>query len=86
MFIECRKLRYIYTSSSWSVVNSSYEPMFTFCSKLVGGNGTIYEGGAYSASISNKYAKIDGGSYSPGYFTTVDVLFVPRGKFKIGLF
>ena len=39
--------------------------MFNNSKKLVGGNGTVY-----SHSYTDKtYARIDGGTSSPGYFT-----------------
>lgn len=39
--------------------------MFYECNSLVGGAGTVYDG----TKIDKTYARIDGGTSSPGYFT-----------------
>ena len=39
--------------------------MFKNCTSLVGGQGTVYN----SSKINKTYARIDGGTSSPGYFT-----------------
>ncbi|MBR0433023.1 MAG: BspA family leucine-rich repeat surface protein [Bacteroidaceae bacterium] len=67
MFISCQKLTTIYASSNFSVSNVSFsQNMFIYCYKLVGGAGT-----EYSISYVDKgYARIDGGTASPGYFST----------------
>ena len=39
--------------------------MFTGCTSLVGGQGTVYD----STKVDKTYARIDGGTSSPGYFT-----------------
>ena len=68
MFAECVELVTIYagdweTSSLTSIAYGGN--MFYNCKKLVGGAGT-----AYSSSYANyTYAKVDGGTSSPGYFT-----------------
>lgn len=74
MFTNCYALETIYVSDSWSVDNviataSSRKPgfnMFNVCYKLVGGQGTTYNG---SNPKDKTYAHIDGGASNPGYFT-----------------
>ena len=67
MFRSCSNLKTIYASNKFvtdAVTRSSY--MFDEANKLVGGNGTVY-----SSSYTDKtYARIDGGTSSPGYFTS----------------
>ncbi len=66
MFFGCSALEAIYVGEKWStkdVTNS--EGMFTGCTKLVGGMGTAYS----SAHTDATYARIDGGTKAPGYFT-----------------
>ncbi len=67
MFGYCYLLETIYVSNEFELTSgiSSSAGMFNYCYKLVGGAGTEY-------SDSNKggtYAKVDGGTDSPGYFT-----------------
>ena len=66
MFEFCKELKTIYASSSWSTsaVTESTE-MFIYCNKIVGGFGTTYN----SSKVDKEYARIDGGTSSPGYFT-----------------
>ena len=65
-FYQCYALKTIYVGNGWNtdaVTESRF--MFTSCTKLVGGNGTVY-----SDSHSDKeYARIDGGTDNPGYLT-----------------
>lgn len=66
MFYNCSKLTTIYVGNNWStnkVTTSSL--MFNNCTSLKGGAGTVYDGNNIDAT----YAKIDGGTASPGYFT-----------------
>lgn len=65
MFSGCTSLRTIYVSHRWdsSKIYSSLA-MFNSCSKLVGGNGTVYNSGYADAS----YARLDTED-APGYFT-----------------
>ena len=66
MFGFCTNLKTIYAGSGWNTdaVTSSTD-MFYNCTNLVGGKGTSYD-----ANHTNKaYARIDGGTSSPGYFT-----------------
>ena len=66
MFRES-KIKTIYASNKFvtnNVTDSSY--MFTNCTSLVGGAGTAYD----STKVDKTYARIDGGTSSPGYFTS----------------
>jgi len=66
MFSGCSNLKTIYTESDWNtskVTNGTF--MFFGCNNLVGGKGTVYNGD-YS---NQEYARIDGGTANPGYFT-----------------
>ena len=66
MFSDCSNLKTIYASDKFntnSVTSSSY--MFTGSSNLVGGAGTTYN----SSFVDKTYARIDGGTSNPGYFT-----------------
>ena len=40
--------------------------MFNNCTSLVGGQGTKYD----STKVDKTYARIDGGTSNPGYFTS----------------
>ena len=67
MFECCSKLTTIYVSSAFntnSVTNS--RDMFYKCTSLKGGEGTAAYG---SDKIDKTYARIDGGTSAPGYFT-----------------
>ena len=68
MFINCIKLETIYVRKDWNLENvidegSSY--VFKGCGMLVGGQGTAYD----ENHTDYTYARIDGGSDAPGYFT-----------------
>lgn len=82
MFTSCSNLRTIY-GNHWDILanltdeervkfliyqsHQNYSNyMFNGCTSLVGGNGTVYNP---SEKDDYKYAHIDGGSSSPGYFT-----------------
>ena len=66
MFNGCRKLNKILVSNSFVVSSvASSDHMFFQCVNLVGGSGTIYN----SSYIDKTYARVDGGSSNPGYFT-----------------
>ena len=66
MFAGCSGLKTIYAGEGWSTakVRGSTE-MFFGCISLVGGAGTSYD----ADHIDHTYARIDGGSDNPGYFT-----------------
>ena len=68
MFSNCSKLKTIYCGYDWStsstLTNSSY--MFEGCRMLLGGEGTSY---IKMSSMDKTYARPDGGTSKPGYFT-----------------
>ena len=66
MFYRCDSLKTIYASSLFTTDAVSLSTdMFAGCTSLVGGAGTKYD-----ASHTDKaYARIDGGTSRPGYFT-----------------
>ena len=66
MFGSCSKLRTITVSDKWTtdqVTDSGL--MFTDCTAIVGGNGTVFD----SAKTDAEYAMIDGKGGSKGYLT-----------------
>lgn len=66
MFGYCYDLKTIYASSDWSTAAvTSGDAMFTGCTSLVGGAGTIYD----ENHVDYTYAHIDGGPDNPGYLT-----------------
>ena len=69
MFYGCTNLTTIYakagTDWSSSTTSMSSEGMFLNCTSLKGGANTVYD--SKNANIS--YARIDGGTSAPGYFT-----------------
>ena len=68
MFSGCTSLNTIYAGEGWStakVSSSSY--MFHQCTSLVGGAGTVFD----SSHTDHTYARIDGGTDNPGYFTRI---------------
>ena len=69
MFSGCTNLNSIYVSDTWSTARiTSLEvghDMFTGCTSLVGGAGTTYD----AEHTDYTYARIDGGTSNPGYFT-----------------
>jgi surface protein len=66
MFTGCSSLTTIYVGDDWTTENvTDSHNMFANCNSLTGGKGT-----KYSASyIEKTYARIDGGTSAPGYFT-----------------
>ena len=65
MFKDCSELTTICCSNDWSTSNATSDVMFSGCVKLVGGKGTGYN----SNFLDKTYARPDGGTESPGYFT-----------------
>ena len=66
MFYIAKNLKTIYVSDKFktdSVTTST--DMFTDSTNLVGGAGTVYD----ANNVDKTYARIDGGTSSPGYFT-----------------
>ena len=68
MFTNATNLKTIYVSSNFITDNALANiTMFKNCTSLVGGAGTKYD----SKHVNNKYARIDGGTSNPGYFTDI---------------
>ncbi len=67
MFTNCSSLKTVYINSDWdlSKVSSSIS-MFNNCTDLLGGQWTEY----LSSRTTAQYARIDGGTAAPGYFTS----------------
>ena len=66
MFYNCKALKTITVSEKFvtdNVTNSDY--MFASCTSLKGGAGTEYN----ASHVDKEYARIDGGTETPGYFT-----------------
>ncbi len=75
MFSGCSSLMTIYVASDWDTkAVEQDENLFNGCILLTGGNGTKYN----ASNTSKSYARIDGGTYSPGYFTKVEVRQPPK--------
>ena len=68
MFYDFTNLKTIYVSNKFNTdkVTSSTN-MFSGCTNLVGGAGPKYN----SSYVDKKYARIDGGTSNPGYFTDI---------------
>lgn len=68
MFYNCGGLASIYAGSGWNKDNVYYSSrMFTLCKNLSGREGTAYD----DAYTDKAYARIDGGTANPGYFTDI---------------
>lgn len=68
MFVNCSKLEKIYCMTDMSALSglTTSDRMFEGCSNLKGWNGTAYD----NAAPRNKtYARLDGGTAAPGYFS-----------------
>lgn len=69
MFHGCENLQTIYVSGKFDTGQlagvANGRNMFMDCLKLTGGNGTAYDENQTNAA----YARIDGGTTNPGYFT-----------------
>lgn len=66
IFANSSKLKTIYASTKFTtskVTTSEY--MFNCCPNLVGYKGTTYN----SSKVDKTYARLDGGTSSPGYFS-----------------
>ena len=70
MFNYCwQNLKRIYAGDKWSTKKvKSSKNMFENCNKLEGGLGTVFN----EKYIDATYARIDGGTSSPGYLTSVE--------------
>ena len=68
MVYNCGRLVSVYAGSGWNTDNvSSSDKMFTQCKNILGGEGTAYD----DANTDKAYARIDGGTANPGYFTDI---------------
>ncbi len=66
MFYNCPNLKTIYVSSKFNTSKvTDSRTMFENVSNLIGGAGTVFD----SNKIDKTYARIDGGTSNPGYFT-----------------
>ena len=66
MFYGCSGLKTIYAGEGWSTATvQNGGSMFGYCSSLVGGAGTSFD----ESHTDHAYARIDGGTANPGYFT-----------------
>ncbi len=66
MFSNCGYLKTIYCTQDWSAQTFSQKnDLFAECSGLAGGKGTVFD----ARYIENEYARPDGGTERPGYFT-----------------
>ncbi len=65
MFSYCGELTTICCDKDWSSTSANSEYMFSTSRKLMGGKGTAYDSNFLDAT----YARPDGGTSSPGYFT-----------------
>ena len=80
MFYGCSGLQTIYAGQEWStaqVTEGSY--MFTGCTNLVGGMGTVYDENHVDAT----YAHIDEGTANPGYFTDKNVPIINKEHYAV---
>ena len=69
MFLNCYFLTTIYAGKGWTTANvTNSEEMFSGCWELVGGQGTAFD----SDHTDYTYARIDGGTAMPGYFTDIE--------------
>ena len=70
MFGNSSNLRKIYVSDKFILNDTDGRlgaNMFKACKNIIGGNGTSYD----STHTNGEYARIDGGTSSPGYFTDI---------------
>ena len=65
MFNYCKNLHTIYASNLFNTSKSNSKDMFTQCTNLIGGLGTKFD----SSKTNYEYARIDGGTSNPGYFS-----------------
>ncbi len=65
MFMDCPALKTVYCSNDWSTSTAQSGYMFYGCKSLVGGKGTVFDSNVINAT----YARPDGGTSAPGYFT-----------------
>lgn len=71
MFSGCTNLKTIVTNRNWSLGSYKDDDMFKGCTKLTGGKGTAFD----AAHTGKEYARPDGGTERPGYFTSKNELY-----------
>ena len=77
MFFGDEMLRTIYVGSGWNTSkitdSNNLSSVFEYCEVLRGGKGTKYDASKYEYGdgIDGAYARIDDGSYFPGFFTDI---------------
>jgi surface protein len=86
MFENCESLTTIYSEYSFNTSNIEFSTeMFLNCFNLVGERGTKYN----PSYVDFTYARIDGGTGNPGYFTSrsipIDAAHFPDANFRIEL-
>ena len=79
MFYGCSQLKRIFCIEGWDNSLRNGEAMFWGCKSLVGGAGTIYD----QNHIDITYARLDGGTANPGYFTYLIFLSFDGRAFSI---
>ncbi|MBR2523697.1 MAG: BspA family leucine-rich repeat surface protein [Clostridiales bacterium] len=71
MFMGCSKLESIFTGCDWDTSGIRFQNnVFTGCTLLKGGSGTSFD----PSAVDKTYARIDGGTDHPGYFTSLSHL------------
>ena len=75
MFNGCKSLTTIICNDDWSASTklTSSGGMFVYCNELVGGKGTVFNGDPWELT-DKRYARPDGGTSAPGYFTKKDAM------------
>ena len=73
MFYNCTNLKTIYVGDNFDTAalgntDQNSHDMFKYCSAIVGGNGTVYQGDSFE---DHAYAVIDGENGKEGYFTSI---------------
>ena len=69
MFYNCTQIECIMVGSGWSTERvTSSSNMFTNCSRIVGERGTTFN----SSQVGHAYARLDGGTDAPGYFSAAE--------------
>jgi len=70
MFDGCEALESIYCKKDFtSLTSANSQNMFRGCSSLKGSAGTTYAS-TYGAYVDRKYARLDGGTSTPGFFSS----------------
>ena len=75
MFYESERLKTVFVGDNWNAGYSRDFFMLWGCNKLVGGMGTKYNG----CKFGREWARIDGGTESPGYFTYKTPVKITKG-------